>query len=329
MRLHPLAATLVILVGAPALAAQQDSSLVTLERLFTSDDFSPDFFGPARWLRDSGYTTFERAPDGRGRDLVRTDPASGQKQVLLAAAKLIPTGDSVPLRVENFTFSTDGQRVLLYTNSTRVWRPEHPGRLLGARPRDRKAAEARRLGGAAVDPHVRQVLAPTADRVAYVRENNLYVERLDDGKITRLTTDGSRTTINGTFDWVYEEEFDASGRFPLEPRRQADRLLAARRLGRARFPADQQHRLALLLHDSGAVPQGGDHQLSLPGRRGERRWRKDPLAADPGRSPQHLPRADGVGRQLGRSGAAAPQPAAGHAAADAGRRQERQGAHRS
>ncbi|HTG84967.1 MAG TPA: hypothetical protein VL853_09145, partial [Gemmatimonadales bacterium] len=108
MRLHLFAATLAILVGAPALAAQQDSSLVTLERLFTSDDFSPDFFGPARWLGDSGYTTFEAAPQGRGRDLVRTDPATGQKQVLLAASRLIPTGDSLPLPVENFTVSSDG-----------------------------------------------------------------------------------------------------------------------------------------------------------------------------------------------------------------------------
>jgi dipeptidyl-peptidase-4 len=45
-------------------------------------------------------------------------------------------------------------------------------------------------------------------RVGWVRygENNLYVEDVDAGTTTRLTSDGSRTTINGTFDWVYEEE---------------------------------------------------------------------------------------------------------------------------
>ena len=42
--------------------------------------------------------------------------------------------------------------------------------------------------------------------MGYVRENNLYVEDLASGAITPLTTDGSRTIINGTFDWVYEEE---------------------------------------------------------------------------------------------------------------------------
>jgi dipeptidyl-peptidase-4 len=48
--------------------------------------------------------------------------------------------------------------------------------------------------------------SPDGGRVAYVRENNLYVEDIVSGIITPLTTDGSRTLINGTFDWVYEEE---------------------------------------------------------------------------------------------------------------------------
>jgi dipeptidyl-peptidase-4 len=203
-------------VGAPALAAQQDSSLVTLDRLFNSEDFSQDFFGPARWLRDSGYTTFEPAPQGRGRDLVRTDPATGQKQVLLAASKLIPTGDSLPLPVENFTISSDGKQVLLYTNSRRVWRQKTRGDYWVL---EVATGKLRKLGGSDAKPSTLMFakLSPQADRVAYVRENNIYVERLKDGKITRLTSDGSRTTINGTFDWVYEEEFDDRDGFRWSP----------------------------------------------------------------------------------------------------------------
>jgi dipeptidyl-peptidase-4 len=49
-------------------------------------------------------------------------------------------------------------------------------------------------------------LSPDGRRVGYVREFNLYVEELATGRVTQLTRDGSRTTINGTFDWVYEEE---------------------------------------------------------------------------------------------------------------------------
>jgi len=40
-----------------------------------------------------------------------------------------------------------------------------------------------------------------------VRESNIYVENVDDHKIIQLTKDGTPTLINGTFDWVYEEEF--------------------------------------------------------------------------------------------------------------------------
>jgi len=216
MRLHLFAATLAILVGAPALAAQQDSSLITLDRLFNSDDFSQDFLGPARWLGDSGYTTFEAAPQGGGRDLVRTDPATGQKQVLLAASRLIPTGDSLPLPVENFTVSSDGKQVLIYTNSQRVWRQKTRGDYWVL---EVATGKLRKLGGPEAKPSTLMFakLSPQGDRVAYVRENNLYVERLKDGKITQLTKDGSRTTINGTFDWVYEEEFDDRDGFRWSP----------------------------------------------------------------------------------------------------------------
>src|SRR5262249_25915535 len=39
-----------------------------------------------------------------------------------------------------------------------------------------------------------------------VRENNVYVETLSDGRILKLTSDGAPHMVNGTFDWVYEEE---------------------------------------------------------------------------------------------------------------------------
>jgi dipeptidyl-peptidase-4 len=60
-------------------------------------------------------------------------------------------------------------------------------------------------------------LSPDGGRVAYVRENNLYVEDIGSGRITPLTTDGSRTIINGTFDWVNEEEFALRNGFRWSP----------------------------------------------------------------------------------------------------------------
>ena len=59
--------------------------------------------------------------------------------------------------------------------------------------------------------------SPDGSRVGYVREGDLYVETLSDGQIARLTNDGSRTRVNGTTDWVYEEEFGLRDAFRFSP----------------------------------------------------------------------------------------------------------------
>ena len=59
--------------------------------------------------------------------------------------------------------------------------------------------------------------SPDGTRVAYVSNNNIYVEDINSGKITQLTSDGSKTIVNGTFDWVYEEEFSCRDGFRWSP----------------------------------------------------------------------------------------------------------------
>lgn len=50
--------------------------------------------------------------------------------------------------------------------------------------------------------------SPDGKKIAYAKENNLYVYDLKTKKSTQITTDGKKNTvINGITDWVYEEEF--------------------------------------------------------------------------------------------------------------------------
>ena len=60
-------------------------------------------------------------------------------------------------------------------------------------------------------------LSPDGYKAAYVSEQNVYVEDLKTGAIKALTTDGNRRMINGTFDWVYEEEFACRDGFRWSP----------------------------------------------------------------------------------------------------------------
>ncbi|MCG6956823.1 MAG: S9 family peptidase [Gemmatimonadetes bacterium] len=197
-------------------AQDQDPSRLTVERIFASREFASAFFGPAVWLKDgSGYTTVELSREIRGLDIVKYDPASGRRQVLVPATSLVPRGSDRPLIVEGYDWSADGSKVLLFVNTKRVWRDNTRGDYWVL---DLKSGGLQQMG--ADFPESTLMFAkfsPQADRVAYVQANDIYVQRLSDGTITRLTNDGSSTLINGTFDWAYEEEFSDQDGFRWSP----------------------------------------------------------------------------------------------------------------
>ncbi len=192
--------------GDVAAAQATDSSLLSIARIYASREFAAQTFGRSRWVDNgAGYTTLEPGPGGKGRDLVRYDVARGTREVLVPAANLVPEGATDPLEVEEYAWSPGQARLLVFTNSRPVWRLNTRGDYWVL---DRASGRLRRLGGADAKPSTLMFakFSPDGSRVGYVRENNLYVEDLATGAIAALTTDGSRTLINGTFDWVYEEE---------------------------------------------------------------------------------------------------------------------------
>ena len=208
IRRHVVAslATLVLAAVSAAPAQQADSSLLTLTRVYGSPEFASQPFGPSRWLGDgAAYTTLEPGADGQGQDLVRYDVETGRREVMVAGRQLTPKGAEAPLDVEEYAWSPDGRMLLVFTETRPVWRLNTRGDYWIL---DRASGNLRQLGGSDAKPSSLMFakFSPDGGRVAYVRENNLYVEDLASGGVTALTTDGSRILINGTFDWVYEEE---------------------------------------------------------------------------------------------------------------------------
>ena len=202
---------LVLLLLLPsALHAQQpapDVSRLTVERIFASDEFQPARFGGFRWLKDgNSFARLDPSPTIKGSmDLVRYEAATNKRDVLLGAEKLIPKGETKPLAINGYEWSGDDKRVLIYTNSKKVWRLNTKGDYWVLEPASGKLTK---LGGDAKPSTLMFAkFSPDGKQVGYVRENDLYVENIDTGKITRLTTNGSPTMINGTSDWVNEEEF--------------------------------------------------------------------------------------------------------------------------
>ena len=187
-------------------AQTADSTLLTVNRIYGSAEFRPESFGPARWLAGgTAYTTLEPSAETKGgMDIVRYDAASGARSLLVPAARLVPEGSAKPLDIEDYSWSDDEKQLLVFTNSKPVWRTNTRGDYWAL---DLATWKLRKLGGdAAPSTLMFAKFAPDGRRVGYVRDFNLYVEDLDSGTLTQLTKDGSRQNINGTFDWVYEEE---------------------------------------------------------------------------------------------------------------------------
>ena len=212
-------ACLAVLTGWPTSArAQLPPQLQDmLHRVFVGHEFDGKFFGPARWWNGGeSYTTLEASAETKGaRDIVKYDTATGARQVLVPAAALIPSGAKGPLAINNYSWSKDMKRLLVFTNSRRVWRQNTRGDYWVLELATKKL---QKVGGDAAPSTVMFAkFSPDGSKVAYVRDQNIYVEDLASGSIIQLTRDGSATLANGTSDWVYEEEFDLRDGFHWSP----------------------------------------------------------------------------------------------------------------
>jgi dipeptidyl-peptidase-4 len=173
------------------------------------------------WLNGGdSYTVLEPATGGKGVDIVAYDTASGKRSVLVAASALVPPGKpaSEPLTIEEYSWSTDKKKLLIFTNTRKVWRNNTRGDYwvldLGG---GAKGKLTKVVGDAPESTLMFAKFSPDAERVGYVRGNNIYVEEIATGKIAQLTNDGSADVINGTSDWVSEEELALRDCFRWSP----------------------------------------------------------------------------------------------------------------
>jgi dipeptidyl-peptidase 4 len=161
---------------------------------------------------DDGYGYFRVV----GGEIVQSDLREASKQtVILGKADLTPAGATSPIRIVRFAFSDDRKKILLATNTRKVWRYDTRG---DSWVYDIARKSLRKLGNGRPEASLMFAkFSPDATRVAYVSQNNIFVEDLASGAIKQLTTDGSSRLINGTFDWVYEEELDCRDGFRWSP----------------------------------------------------------------------------------------------------------------
>jgi dipeptidyl-peptidase 4 len=134
-------------------------------------------------------------------------------KTLAIGKDMIPEGDTTPIELSDYTFSKDETKMLIATGTEYIYRYSSVSEYYIW---DITTKKLRRLstGG-------KQRLAtfsPDGSKVAFVRDNNLIVTDLVSNVETQVTTDGKQDEIiNGTTDWVYEEEFAITQGFEWSP----------------------------------------------------------------------------------------------------------------
>ena len=218
-------ASLAFLICAAASAQPSEKLQDMLRRIFNSTEFTPGAAGARggrgggggaiRWLDDGqSYSALEPSPDGRAREIVRYDAATGRRDLLVSAAQLTPKQLGRPLEVVEYSWSEDGRKVLVATNTHRVLVRKTAGECWVL---DRPSGEWKQLGGDHPADLMYPRLSPDATRVSYIRGTNLFIEDLASGAIRQLTSDGTDLVFNGVSDWVYDEEFRLGDSYQWSP----------------------------------------------------------------------------------------------------------------
>lgn len=203
-----------VLLASVSLTAQVPATLDdALRAIFERREFEAQSVGPTAWLEDG-----RRYAAIRNGGLVAYDTATGAEEVLVPASALDPTGGKEPMSIEEYAWSPDKSKLLIFTNTRKVWRTNARGDYWVLTITDGKPGTLKKLGGDAPEATLMYAkFSPDGTRVAYAREQNLYVEDLASGRILPLTTDGGGDIINGTGDWVNEEEFNIYDGFRWSP----------------------------------------------------------------------------------------------------------------
>jgi dipeptidyl-peptidase-4 len=209
---------IILIAGFSFAGSAQETTLskLTLEDLYKNNVFHQKGINAVRWMKDNkGYSVLEINQGAGGKDIVRYDAKTGQRYVLVSADKLIPSGNHTPLSISDYAWSESNTKLLIFTNTRKVWRYHTRGDYWVLDLENEKLTQI----GSSMEPArlMFAKLSPHGKKVGFVYKNNIYTQTLETGQIEQLTKDGNEHIINGTFDWAYEEELDCRDGFRWSP----------------------------------------------------------------------------------------------------------------
>ncbi|MDR8389740.1 S9 family peptidase [Aliifodinibius sp. S!AR15-10] len=187
-------------ISSPTVA--QQTKQLEFDHIFNGI-FEPESVRNINWMHDGQYyTTLVRTE--RDLELRKYDITSGDHEVIVTSSELKIEDRKQPIIIQDYQFSADETKLLVKTDIEQIWRRSTKENYFVY---DLETEEVQKLTDSDKKQQYAQ-LSPAGDKAAFVIDNNLYWVNLNSGQETQVTTDGKvGKIINGTTDWVYEEEF--------------------------------------------------------------------------------------------------------------------------
>ncbi|MFW5823023.1 MAG: S9 family peptidase, partial [Tangfeifania sp.] len=185
----------------------QTGEKITLEDIFQQGTFRAESVRGLRSMKDGGhYTTLENSTR-----VVKNSYETGEAvETIFDITKI----EDAPISsFSNYEFSEDETKILLTTDIDRIYRHSFTAQYYVWNSVTEDFYPLSENG-----PQQLATFSPDGERVAFVRENNLFIKNLKFGNETQITHDGEKNKIiNGAPDWVYEEEFGFNKAFWWSP----------------------------------------------------------------------------------------------------------------
>lgn len=197
--------------GTVALA--QQTKQITIEDIWQKNTFATESVYGVNWTGDGGHYT-ALVPGENGSLVIQYNAATGEPvDTVESMQNLVPEGGSKPIEIDEAQPSADQKKILFTTEKEPIYRRSYRANYYVY---DVSTKKLRKLSGGGKQSYA--TFSPDGNQVAFVRDNNLFVVNLRDGKERALTTDGKfNSLIHGSADWVYEEEFSFAQAFAWSP----------------------------------------------------------------------------------------------------------------
>jgi dipeptidyl-peptidase 4 len=184
----------------------QEKRQITMDDLWKNGTFRVKDVPGFNAMKDGKrYTQADR--DGDKMYIRVYDLQSGKQERTLFDNSTVKIG-SGGLKVDDYVLSNDEQKILLLTESENIYRRSVLHRVFIY---DIASHGVKLLDN---DKVLHAAFSPDGQKVAFVKNNNLFYKDLKSDEVTTITTDGEKNRIiNGNCDWVYEEEFSFTRAF--------------------------------------------------------------------------------------------------------------------